>query len=285
LWEYHLYGDKGYDEMKRAVRATYEQAQRMHAPRALALCQCFNGALEFQAGHWAEAEAGLRESIQLYRELGAASGEALAWQRLGVLQTAQGRLDEAMAAFQEGVVVAERAMMRAHCLTRLYASMTRNRLMAGEIEAADRALALGMAMGERHGNCSTCHALLLPAAVSVRVAQRDFDAAEAFRRQLDEAAERYCSRTWVAMARQSRGELAAAQGDYDGALRDYAEAREGFAASGNEYEAARCLAAIAAIRLARHAPGDADQARAAETEARQVLERLGAASAAYALPV
>ncbi len=235
--------------MKRAVTTTYEQAQRMKAPRAVALCQCFNGALEFQAGHWAEAESALRESVKVYRELGAASGEALAWQRLGTLQTAQGRLEEAMASFQEGIVAAERATMRAHCLTRLYASMTRNRLMAGDVEAADRALALGLAMGERHGNCSTCYALLLPAAVSVRVTQRDFEAAEAFCRQLDAATNRYASRTWVAMARQSRGELAAAQGDYDGALRYYAEAQEGFIASGNGYEAARCLDAIAVIRM------------------------------------
>ena len=31
----------------------------MGAPRAIALCQCFTGALEFQAGHWVEAEAAL----------------------------------------------------------------------------------------------------------------------------------------------------------------------------------------------------------------------------------
>lgn len=89
--------------MKRAVTTTYEQAQRMKAPRAVALCQCFNGALEFQAGHWAEAESALRESVKVYRKLGAASGEALACQRLGALQTAQGRLEEAMASFQEGI--------------------------------------------------------------------------------------------------------------------------------------------------------------------------------------
>ena len=71
-----------------------QQARRMNAPRAIALCQCFNGVLEFQAGHWVEAENALRESIQLYREIGAASGEALACQRLGLLLTARGELDE-----------------------------------------------------------------------------------------------------------------------------------------------------------------------------------------------
>jgi hypothetical protein len=60
----------------------------MGAPRAITLCQCFNGALEFQ-GYWIEARSVLRESVKLYRELGAASGEARS-QRLGILLTARG---------------------------------------------------------------------------------------------------------------------------------------------------------------------------------------------------
>jgi tetratricopeptide (TPR) repeat protein len=239
------------------VNTTLAQARRMGAPRAIALCQCFNGALEFQAGHWAEAESALHESIKLYRNLGAASGEALAWQRLGALQTARSQIEEAMASFEEGVLVAKRATMRAHCLARLYASMTRNRLLAGDTETAAHFLALGLAMGERHGNCATCHALLLPAAVSVRTAQGDFAAAEDFCRLLDEAAQKYASRTWVAMARQAWAELAAAQGNLGDALRYYAEAQAGFAAAGNEYEAAHCREAAAALRLAVGAPGDA----------------------------
>jgi predicted negative regulator of RcsB-dependent stress response len=248
----------------------------MNAPRALALCQCFNGALEFQAGHWAEAEAALRESIQLYRQIGAASGEALAWQRLGVLQTARGHLDEAMTSLEEGVIVAERAVMRAHCLTRLYASMTRNWLMAGDIKAADSYLALGLMMGERHGHCTTCDSLLLPAAVSVHIAQGDRGAAETYCQNLEEAAEKYASRTWLAMARQSRGELAAAQGNRDGALACYSEAHQTFAAAGNEYEGARCLAAMADLYRSRNAPGDAEAVHAAQSQAEQIFTRLGA---------
>jgi tetratricopeptide (TPR) repeat protein len=262
--------------VKQTVAATQEQARRMNAPRAIALCQCFNGALEFQAGHWAEADAALRESIKLHRELGAASGEALAWQRLGVLQTARRQLDEAMASFDEGVVVAERAVMRAHCLARLYASMTRNRLIAGDVQAADQYLALGLAMGQRHGNCATCDSLLFPAAVGVRAAQGDFEAAEAFCRKMDEAAERYASRVWIAMARQSRGVLAAAEGKIDEALAHYAEAHAACSAAGNEYEAARCLESIAQLRQKRHAAGDAQMAQSAQAEARQIFERLGA---------
>jgi hypothetical protein len=162
----------------------------MGAPRAIALCQCFNGALEFQAGHWAEAEAALLESIHLSREIGAASGEALACQRLGVLQTARGQLAEGLATLEEGELAAERALMRAHCLTRVYAAMARNRLAAGDVEAAGHVLASGLAMSERHGHCTTCDALFLPVAVSVRVAEGDF-AAEDLAAVLDEAAEEY----------------------------------------------------------------------------------------------
>jgi tetratricopeptide (TPR) repeat protein len=240
--------------VQQAVSSTYEQAQRMGAPRAIALCQCFKGALEFQAGRWAEAEAALRDSIQLYRAIGAASGEALACQRLGVLQTAQGRLAEALATLEEGVLAAERALMRAHCLTRLYAAMARNRLAAGDVGAASQVLSLGLEMSERHGHCTTCDALLLPAAVSVRVAEGHFAAAESFCRRLDKAAAQYASRLWLAMARRSRGELAAAQGEFEPALSYFTEAKAGFASAENEYEVARCLDAITSLRLKRGTP-------------------------------
>jgi tetratricopeptide (TPR) repeat protein len=248
----------------------------MGAPRAVALCQCFNGALEFQAGHWMEAESVLRESVKLYREIGTASGEALALQRLGTLLTARSRLDEAMAVFEEGILAAERAIMRAHCLTRLYASMTQNRLQADDIDAADHYLALGLAMSERHGHCATCHALLFPAAVSVHIAKGALSLAEDFCRQLEEAAREYQSRAWVAMARQARGELAAAHNDLETALTCYEEANQAFKANGNEYESARCLTAMAEIRRKRKSPGDAQIARSEETKSAEILERLNA---------
>jgi tetratricopeptide (TPR) repeat protein len=246
----------------------------MGAPRAVALCQCFNGALEFQAGHWIEAESVLRESVRLYREIGTASGEALALQRLGALLTARGQLDEAMVLFEEGAIAAERASLRAHCLTRLYASMTRNRLMAGEVEAANHYLALGLAMSERHGHCATCHALLFPAAVSVHIAQGALSIAEDFCKQLEDAAGEYQSRAWVAMARQARGELANAQNDLETALSCYKEASLAFKATGNEYESARCLKAMAQIRRKRKSPGDTKIAKHEAAEAGLILERL-----------
>lgn len=233
--------------MKQAVATTLAEAQRLGAPRAIALCRCFDGALEYQAGHWEAAEAALRDSVQLHRDIGAASGEALACQRLGVLLTTRGRLAEAQAILEAGLLAAERALLRAHCLTRLYAALARNHLTAGDLPAAEQALAQGLAMSDRHGHCATCDALLWPAAIGVRAAARDWEAAEAFCQKLDAAGAAYSSHTWAAMARQARGELAAAQGQPERAAAYYAEAQAAFTLAGNDAEAERCRAAQASL--------------------------------------
>lgn len=261
--------------MKQTIARTYDQARRMNAPRAIALCQCFNGALEFQAGHWREAEAALRESIRLHREIGAASGEALACQRLGALQTARGQLGEGVATLEEGISAAERALLRAHCLVRLFATMVRNRLEANELAAASEALELGLKMSVRHGDCATCDALLLPAAVSVRIRQGDLQAAQAFCLQLEEASTKYVSRMWVAIAQQARAELYAAEGNLGRALTLCNEAYENFTIAGNDYEAARCLTASSVIRMRRRAPRDEQAAHLAQAKARRISARLG----------
>ena len=219
----------------------------MGAPRAIALCQSFNGALEFQVGHWSEAEEALRESIHLFRQIGAADGEALSCQRLGLLETARGQLEEALLTLEDGVVAAKQAKMRAHILGRLHAAIARNRLLAGDLAAADDALSLGQALTESHGHCALCEALLLPVAVSVRIAQGNLAAAGEYCRQLDEATTRYGSHTWVALAAQARGELAAARGDIEAATTYYTAAQTGFQEAKNEYAATQCANALAQL--------------------------------------
>jgi predicted negative regulator of RcsB-dependent stress response len=256
------------------VDTTLLQARRMGAPRAIALCQCFSGALEYQAGNWDTAEQALKESIELYQELGAASGEALAWQRLGVLQTARGELEPALHSFQEGIYVAERAVMRAHCLGRLYASLTRNRLLAEDLPAAVHYLSLGLEMSQRHGNCATCTALLLPAATSVSLARRDIQKAEEYCRDLEAAAQEYGSRIWVAMAKQARGELLASTQEPEEALENYEQAYQAYREAGHDYEAARCLEAMVAIYTNRNAPKDRQQAAEAQAQASILLNQM-----------
>ncbi|MCB0210899.1 MAG: AAA family ATPase [Anaerolineae bacterium] len=245
LWEYHLYGDRAYEDVRYTVDQTLQQAERMGALRAIAVCKSVNGALDYQAGRWLEAEASLRSAIQLCRQLGTASCEAVTSQRLGDLLTVRGALEEGRSILESGVMAAERAHLRAHCQTRIYAALARNRLAAGDLTAADQSLALGLAASEAHGQCGTCESLLLPVAVSVRIAQGDLMGAKTFADRLDEAATRYSSRTWLALATQARGKLAAARGEIEMAENYFKEALAGFQAADNEVEAVQCQAALA----------------------------------------
>ena len=224
-----------------------KQARRMGAPRAIALCQNFNGALEFQTGQWAEAEKSLQESIDLFQEIGAAGGEALSLQRLGILQTEQGHLDQALSTLEAGVVAAKQALLRAHLQGRLQASIARNRLLANDLGAAEQALALGQALTESHGNCPLCESLLLPVAVSVCIAQDDLAAAAAYCDRLDEATARYESDVWVALAAQARGELTVAHGDVKAAIGHYQAAQAKFQEANNAYLAGQCERAVGVL--------------------------------------
>ena len=251
------------------VGETLEQATRMGAPRAVALCQNFGGYLDFQAGAWDAAEKSLRSAVDTYREFGAASGESLSLQRLGVLLTAKGRLAEGLEVLDEGVVVAERAVMRAHALTRLYASIARNRLAAADLEAADRALEQGHDEARRHGNCVTCNGLLLPESVRVHLAMGRHQAAHEDADKLEAIAATYESRLWSAMARHARGRCLLASGELAGADAALKEAEEAYADYGDVYEAARCRVARAL------AISDPERQSEVVAPARETLKRLG----------
>jgi tetratricopeptide (TPR) repeat protein len=277
LWEYHLYGDQAAGDIRATVDQTLEQARRMNAPRAVALCESFAGTLDFQRGEWDHAEEQLRRAIDRFRQVRSASGEALSLQRLAVLLTARGELEAARGLLDEGLVVGSRAAMRSHCLTRLHASLARNRLAADDKAAAQASLQEGLAEAARHGRCATCSALLLPEAVRVELAFGDVRQAEVYAKSLEDVAERFGSRAWTAMAAQARGRVLAARSHVERAFDAFESARSAFEALGTPYEAARCLAAQS--RLFAPAKGKASaRAAALEDAARRALEALGAST-------
>ncbi len=271
LWEYHLYGEQGTAQIRSAVDQTLEQAQRMKAPRAVALCENFGGMLDFQGGRWNEAEAQLRQAVERFRQVGSACGEALSLQRLAVLLTARGDLEAARTLLDEGIIVGGRAAMRSHCLTRIHASLARNRLAARDRDAARSSLEEGLAEAARHGHCATCSALLLPEAVRVALAWENLGEAESFAMKLDDVARRFASRAWTAMAEQTRGRVLAARRKVDEAFESFERARLAFDALGCPYEAARCVMAQSRLSAGARA---AELAEAAE----RVFSTLGAAA-------
>ncbi|MGZ3477834.1 MAG: ATP-binding protein, partial [Polyangiales bacterium] len=213
LWEYHLYAEQGPSTIRTAVDQTLEQAQRMKAPRAVALCESFAGTLDFQTGRWNEAESQLRRAIDRFRQVGSASGEALSLQRLAVLLTARGDLDAGRACIDEGIVVGGRAAMRSHCLTRLHATLARNRLAADDRDGAHVSLREGLAEAARHGHCATCNAHLLPEAVRVELAWGNQREAEVYATKLEDVAQRFGTRAWAAIATQARARVLGSRGD------------------------------------------------------------------------
>jgi DNA-binding SARP family transcriptional activator len=277
LWEYHLYGD-GHATIRSAVDQTLEQGRRMKAPRAIALCESFAGTLDFQGGDWNAAEAQLRRAVDGFRQVGSACGEALSLQRLAVLLTARGALEDARGFLDEAIVVGSRAAMRSHCLTRIHASLTRNRLAANDRESARVSLEEGLAEAARHGHCSTCNALLLPEAVRLELAWEDVGMAERYAKRLEEVAGRFGSRAWMAMAEHARGRVLAARGDVEEACGSLERARVAYGEIGVPYDAARCL--MAQSRLLEGGAGRGTgvaQAAALAEQAQRIFATLGAA--------
>lgn len=238
----------------------------MGAPRALALCHSFGGALDFQTGDWSSSDQALRKGIEMYEEVGSASGQSLTMQRLGVLLTARGLLDEAQQIMVEGIVIAERAAMRSHCLTRLHASLLRNRLAANDLDGARASLEDGLEAARRHGHCVTCNALLLPEAVRAEISMGNIEVADEHARALEETATEFESRAWVAMAGHARGRVLAAQSD-PSAFEVLEKARVGYVEMGQNYEAARCLLAQAEALAAEEKSAElAEQAKGIFTD-------------------
>jgi tetratricopeptide (TPR) repeat protein len=244
----------------------------MGAPRALALCFNFGGALEFQAGKWESAESNLRDAVKLYRTVGSAAGESLSLQRLGLLLTARGELEEASEALSEGLVVAERAAMRSHCLTRLHATMIRNRLAARDRQGLEASLAEGLEAARRHGDCVTCSALLLPEVVRALIELDRLDEAAENCARLQRTAAEFDSHVWKAMAAQCYGRMQMARGNYGEAHEALERAKAAYGAADQPYEVARCLDLQARCLEAQGA------AEAAEVgaRARELFAELGA---------
>jgi len=217
----------------------------MGAPRAKALCLNFGGALDFQGGRWDEAEEGLRGAVKLYREVGSAAGEALSLQRLGVLLTARGHLEESSQVLMDGLIVGQRAAMRSHCLTRLHASIIRNRLADGDRQGIEDSLAEGLEAARRHGDCVTCNALLVPEAVRAHIHLGQSEAARELCEKLQSTAAEFGSQVWHAMAAQCSGRVLLSEGKRSKAAAALEQAQHGYAAAGQPYEVARCQMLLA----------------------------------------
>jgi hypothetical protein len=159
---------------------------------------------------------------------------------VAALLTTRGLLAEGLDAIDEGIVAAERGVLRRHALVRLHATEARNRLAAGALYAAEDAVREASETAARHGDCVACDAAFRPEAVRVLLLRGRIAEAEQEAAQLEEIARACGGAALAAVARLARARVVAARGLPAEALADLTGARAAFLSAGHRSEAARC---------------------------------------------
>src|SRR5262245_19979600 len=203
------------------------------------MCTLFIGTMEYMQGKFHNASFNVQKARQLYREIGAAAGEAMALQRLGVVGTALGRMAEARDYLNEGIRIAGHAMMKPHCLVRLYASLGRNRLEAGDLRNCIQAVEAGLQVEAQHGRCVTCNVMLYPIATMAFAMSGHLDQAQHYAAKAEESATAFGSHYFLGLTYQVQGMLYGLRNEWMPALQKLKRAKEEFHAIKVIYEVAR----------------------------------------------
>ncbi|BDG08670.1 ATP-binding protein [Anaeromyxobacter paludicola] len=272
-WEAELLDGAPHDAIEASVARLHDAAVGRDAHDALALARSMEGALALESGRFDLAEPALRDAVALHHAAGSSLGEAWSLERLGVLLTARGRIEEGMGVLTDGVLAAERSSLRLHAMTRLHASLARNRIAAGAFYAAEDALREASECAARHGACSICDAVLRPEAVRLAIARAQLGAAEDEAAQLAFIAERRRGRVLGPIAAAARARVLLARGEGALARDAFGAAASGYKAVGALYESAR--AAALAVRAARAAGTPDEEAARLEAAAHDTLAGMG----------
>jgi tetratricopeptide (TPR) repeat protein len=237
------------------VRQALARADEVGNVRAQALCYHALGAVEYLVGRWPESTAALERSIELADSVGSIFGVVLGMQRLGVVETGLGRYEAAHDRLRRALALVQSSrnpMVQNHSPTRIYTSLTDNRLRAGDLTGAAEYLAAGYdaqqaVAAQGFGECVTCDVLLYPAAVAVHLARREMEQAERAAAKAEEATTWFHSRVWLATARYLRGLFLEARAEPRFAAACFEQAVAIFRQLGQPYDLARCLEALARV--------------------------------------
>lgn len=240
LWERDLLGDGDACALVARLAGIHSERARMRDARgALAVGRTGEGIAALAAGRIDAAEVALRSALHGHRAAGSALGEALVLERLAALLTAAGRIDEALALLDEGIVVAERASLRRHALVRLHVTEARNRLAAGADRSAEDAIREASETAARHGDCLVCDAAFRPESIRVLVARGRVEDASREAAAFEDVARRSGGAALQALALGARARVLAAEGRAGEALAALETARAALEAGGHLHEASR----------------------------------------------
>jgi tetratricopeptide (TPR) repeat protein len=224
-----------------SAQVTLERAESTGNVRAMAVCQHALGSVHFLMGRWTACSEELERNVRLARSVGAGQGEVIGSQRLGLLETAVGRFDEAHSRLRATVATARASQsfqVRHHSFTRTFAALAQNRLQVGDLGAAVEYLEEGTSILQETGECITCDGLIHPVAVPIYLATGDAQRAEAACDLAEQLVVSFRSRARAAGARHVRGLLAAKSGDLPLARTCLTAAVATFDELGQPYDAA-----------------------------------------------
>ena len=235
--EYLLYGMTPYSEVRTMALSLRETARRSGVLRAEAFATALLGEAALLAGELAEAERELQDAVDLYRELGAAAGEASTLQRLAELRLLQGDRTEANRLLRQALPKARWSMMALHMVQRIFGTKI---LAAPDPQAARAVVEEATEVIGREDRCGFCDIML---AVPAAIACADVGDITEARRNLS-AAERssllWEGTAWQGAVLEARAHLARAAGHPDDGVRLLREAVVLFEQAGQPLDAERC---------------------------------------------
>lgn len=162
LWEYHLTGDRPFQQARSFMKKIAEQATEVGDLRCVAVCHYALGTMYLWRGERRQAVRELASSLELHEQVGSPAGMAYSLARKSVLHTLAGGYDLGWQAVQQGLEYTGRAAVRDHCMQRLLGVGLWNRLEAGELEQARQVVEESEALLEEKAACGACSLELYP---------------------------------------------------------------------------------------------------------------------------
>src|SRR5262245_47646362 len=248
--------------------------------RTLAYCYSYIGATEYLQGKFADASASLERSADLYRQIAAPSGEAMALQRLGAVRTALGEWDQALGDLHRALEIAQGYILQSHSMMRIYATLARNRLEAADFSAGLTYAESGLAIEEERGRCLICGVLLYPATAVAYARTGNLVAGRRFARLASDSATEYGSKFFFGLASQATGMVEGMDANWDEAFAALDRSERAFTAIPHSYEIARTHLFRAYLHMQRHKPQDLAAAARELSRATPIFARLGAVASA-----
>ncbi|HVO38854.1 MAG TPA: AAA family ATPase [Spirochaetia bacterium] len=270
LWEYHMGGEEPYRQAEEFITAVVKQAATVGDLRCVAVCHYALGSMDFFRGRLRQADEHLTRALALHGRIGSPAGAAYTLARKISLRTASGDQNSGWAFLQQGVEAAEQAVVRDHCLQRLYGAGIRNRLEAGDMANAAELVRQAEESETRNGVCPSCSAELFPAVASFHLASKDIRRAEQYAEKARALAEAGHNESGEAESLRVQGEVQAAKGDLLRAEQCFQQAATMFRRLGRPYDLGMTLRAWGRLPLT----GDPDHLKPIRREAREILKVL-----------